>query len=116
VTIVESSPSACEDARHNLRINQLGNGEVREEPFGSAPLPECDLMVLDPPRAGLQAQGASAVLAASPPRLLLVSCALESLARDLTLLGDRYRVTALRLCDLFPHTEHTEAVTLLERR
>ncbi len=117
VTIVESSPSACADARENLAANDLAAaGEVREQPFGSAPLPECDLLVADPPRAGLMEQGANAVLAAAPPRVLLVSCALESLARDLAALTAQYRVTALRLCDLFPHTEHVEAVTLLERR
>jgi 23S rRNA (uracil1939-C5)-methyltransferase len=116
VTIVESSPSACADARSNLRENGLAGGEVREQPFGSAPLPPCDLLVADPPRAGLMEQGAAAVLAAAPPRVLLVSCALESLARDLPRLHASYRVTAMRLCDLFPHTEHVETVTLLERR
>lgn len=117
VTIVESSPSACDDARENLQTNELtARGEVHQIPFGSQPLPACDLLVADPPRAGLMAQGASAVLAAAPPRVLLVSCALESLARDLAALTPKYRVTALRLCDLFPHTEHVEAVTLLERR
>lgn len=117
VTIVESSTNACADARANVQANALAErAEVREEAFGSAPLPPCDLMVLDPPRAGLQAAGVAAVLAASPPRALLVSCSLESLARDLAMLTARYRVAALRLCDLFPHTEHVEAVTLLERR
>jgi 23S rRNA (uracil1939-C5)-methyltransferase len=116
-TIVESSPDACADARENLAGNGFAAaGEVREQAFGSEPLPACDLMVLDPPRAGLMAQGAAAVLASAPQRVLLVSCALESLARDLAALTGRYRVAALRLCDLFPHTEHVEAVTLLERR
>lgn len=114
--IVESSGTACEDARQNLRANGLHNGEVREQPFGSEALPACDLLVADPPRAGLMATGSAAVLAAAPPRVLLVSCALESLARDLAALDRDYRVVALRLCDLFPHTEHIEALTLLERR
>jgi 23S rRNA (uracil1939-C5)-methyltransferase len=117
VTVVENSPSACEDARVNLRENGFAErGEVREQPFGSAPLPPCDLLVVDPPRAGLLEQGAAAVLAAAPPRMLLVSCSLESLARDLAALAPGYRVAAVRLCDLFPHTEHVEAVTLLVRR
>lgn len=115
-TIVESSPEACDDARHNLRANGLADGEVREQPFGSEALPPCDLLIADPPRAGLLPAGAAAVLAASPARVLLVSCALESLARDLAALGASYRVLELRLCDLFPHTEHIEALTLLERR
>ncbi len=116
VTIVESSPSACADARANLAANGLAGGEVREQPFGTAPLPAADLFVLDPPRAGLGEIGAAAVLAAAPPRVLLVSCSLESLARDLARLGPAYRTAAVRLCDLFPHTEHVELLTLLERR
>jgi len=66
--------------------------------------------------AGLQATGIAAILANAPPRVLLVSCSLESLARDLAGLHGAYRVAASRLCDLFPHTEHVEALTLLERR
>lgn len=117
VTLVESAPSSCADARHNLQANGfVDRAEVREEPFGSAPLPACDLLVVDPPRAGLLEQGAAAVLAAAPQRVLLVSCSLEALARDLERLHGAYRVAAVRLCDLFPHTEHVELVTLLERR
>ncbi|MBL9076624.1 MAG: class I SAM-dependent RNA methyltransferase [Planctomycetes bacterium] len=117
VTIVESSAVACDDARANVAQNGFSaRAEVREQPFGSAPLPTGDLMVLDPPRAGLMEVGAAAVLAAAPPRVLLVSCALESLARDLAALALHYRTAAVRLCDLFPHTEHVEALTLLERR
>lgn len=116
VTIVESSPSACADARENLRNNGFANATVDERAFGSAPLPDADLLVLDPPRAGLGEVGAAAVLANAAPRVLLVSCALQSLARDLQALSAHYRVDRLLLCDLFPHTEHVEAVTLLERR
>ncbi len=116
-TIVESSPSSCDDARANVADNGFADrAEVRQEPFGTAALPACDLLVADPPRAGLMAQGAAAVLAAAPPRVLLVSCALDALARDLQALAPRYRVQSLALCDLFPHTEHVEAVTLLQRR
>lgn len=116
VTIVESSPGACEDARANLRENGLAGGEVLEQPFGSSPLPSCDALVVDPPRAGLQEAGAAALLAARPARVLLVSCSLESLARDLAVLHPHYRTAAVRLCDLFPHTGHVEMVTLLEPR
>ena len=117
VTLLESSPSACADARHNLEANGFaGRAEVREEPFGASPLPPCDLLLADPPRAGLLAQGAAAIVAAAPPRVLLVSCSLESLARDLAALEPHYAVEAVELCDLFPHTEHIEALTLLRRR
>ncbi len=116
VTLIENSASACADARCNFTQNGMANGEVREEAFGASPLPACDLLVADPPRAGLLETGAAAIVAAAPPRVLLVSCSLESLARDLAALTPHYRVTASRLCDLFPHTEHIEALTLLERR
>ncbi len=117
VTLVESAPSSCADARVNLTANGFdARAEVREQPFGSAPLPPCDLVVADPPRAGLLELGAAAILGAAPARVLLVSCSLESLARDLGALAPGYRVTASALCDLFPHTEHIEALTLLEKR
>lgn len=116
VTLVESSPSSCADARHNLDRFGLSRAEVREQPVGAAALPACDALVVDPPRAGLMEAGAAAVAACSAPRVLLVSCSLASLARDLDRLAATHRVARLRLCDLFPHTDHVEAVTLLERR
>jgi len=116
VTLVESSDTACDDARHNFAHNELGAAEVRQEPFGSAPLPGCDVLVVDPPRAGLMVDGAAAVAASDAARVLLVSCSLDALARDLERLRATHRVERVRLCDLFPHTEHVEALTLLSRR
>ena len=116
VTLVESAPSACADARHNLARNGFDASEVREEPFGGGPLPDCEVLVADPPRAGLMDAGAAAVAASPAARVLLVSCSLESLARDLERLRPTHRVERVRLCDLFPHTEHVEALTLLSRR
>ena len=115
VTLIESSPTACADARINMRKNKFDNGTVLEQPFGAEPVPKCDALLVDPPRAGLQPIGAKAVLASGAPRVMLVSCSLDSLGRDLALLTPGYRVTAFRLCDLFPHTDHVEAVTILER-
>ena len=116
VTIIESGSSACADARHNLKHNGFEQAEVVEQLFGAAPLPSCDALVVDPPRAGLQDTGATAVAACEAPKVLLVSCSMASLARDLELLAPTHRLTRLRLCDMFPHTEHVEAVSLLERR
>lgn len=116
VTIVESHAEAAADARHNAAQNALPGVTVVQAPFDRAEFGPCDLMVADPPRAGLQEAGAARVKTAAPQRLLLVSCAVPSLARDLALLADTYRVTGMHLCDLFPHTEHVEVLTLLERR
>jgi 23S rRNA (uracil1939-C5)-methyltransferase len=117
VTIVEDNPAACRDASYNVTANKLANVTVVREAFAAAKLPEgVDLMVVDPPRSGLQAQGVARVLTAKPKRLLHVACAAESLAKDLgELCANGYRVTAMRLCDLFPHTEHVELLTMLER-
>jgi 23S rRNA (uracil1939-C5)-methyltransferase len=116
VTIVESSAVACADARANAEENQLSGITVLEAPFATADFERPDVLVVDPPRAGLQQPGAERVLAAGAARVLLASCALPSLARDLELLAKDYRVTAMQLCDLFPHTEHIEVLTLLQRR
>jgi tRNA/tmRNA/rRNA uracil-C5-methylase (TrmA/RlmC/RlmD family) len=90
---------------------------VLVQPFPKATLPDAiDLLVVDPPRSGLGRDGVVRALAARPTRLLYVACAADSLARDLAMLtASGYRVTAARLCDLFPHTEHVELVTLLQR-
>jgi len=117
VTIVEDNVAACRDARHNAERNKLANVRVVEAPFPSAELPkDVDVLVVDPPRAGLHEAGVARVLAARPRQVLYVACAAESLARDLGSLQSLYRVTAVRLCDLFPHTEHVEVVALLQRR
>jgi 23S rRNA (uracil1939-C5)-methyltransferase len=117
VTIVEDGASACRDAEHNAAANELAQVTVRRASFASAELPaEPDLLVVDPPRIGLQRAGVERVLQSRPRRLLYVACSAEALARDLApLCADRYRLTAVRLCDLFPHTEHVELLALLER-
>ncbi len=116
VTVVESHPLACADARHNAAANGMAGVGVVEAPFAEAAFDAPDVLVADPSRAGLQEAGAARVRAAAARRVLLVSCSQKALARDLGLLASDYRVTAMRLCDLFPHTEHVEVVTLLERR
>jgi 23S rRNA (uracil1939-C5)-methyltransferase len=117
VSIVEASPSACDDAEHNAHSNGLAGVRVERAPFASAGFaPRPHLMIVDPPRAGLMAPGVARVLAAEPERLLHVACSDASLARDLAgLAAGGYRVRAMRLVDLFPYTEHVEVLTLLTR-
>jgi len=117
VTIVEDNAAACRDAEHNVKANELKNVTVVRAPFAGAKLPtEPDLLVVDPPRTGLQAQGVARVLAARPRRILHVACAAEALAHDLAqLTSSGYRVVTVRMCDLFPHSEHVELLALLER-
>jgi len=118
VVVVEDNAAACRDAEWNARQNGLGaQVSVVRAPFANAAFAaEPDLMVVDPPRSGLQADGVARVLAAKPRRLLHVACSVESLRDDLRGLGAAYRVVAARLVDLFPHTPHVEMLVLLERR
>ncbi|MCC6671458.1 MAG: 23S rRNA (uracil(1939)-C(5))-methyltransferase RlmD [Planctomycetes bacterium] len=118
VRIVEEHPAACRDAEHNARRNGLPQVLVEERPFARAELGGgTDLLVVDPPRAGLQADGLRPILVEPPDRILYVACNPRSLARDLDPLHVAgYRLTRVRVVDLFPHTDHVEVLALLVRR
>ncbi|MEC7725809.1 MAG: 23S rRNA (uracil(1939)-C(5))-methyltransferase RlmD [Planctomycetota bacterium] len=118
VLVVEDNAAACRDAEANAKDNGLAQVRVQRTSFPKADLPEdVDVMVVDPPRSGLQQAGVDAVLRSRPRRLVYVACAAEALARDLQpLTASGYALTDARLCDLFPHTEHVELVACLERR
>ena len=74
-----------------------------------------DLLVIDPPRAGMSADAVAAVRRIRPERIAYVSCNPSTLARDLKGLGGTYRATEVIPFDFFPHTAHFEALALLER-
>ncbi len=117
---VESNLSAVADAKANAALNDLTNCEF----YGGTVeflLPSLldmnpQAAVVDPPRAGLHAAAAKALLDASPAVLFYVSCNPDALARDLALLAPRYSVDRLICVDLFPHTDHVETVAWLTRR
>jgi 23S rRNA (uracil1939-C5)-methyltransferase len=117
VEAVEGSPAAAADLRHNAQgrpvevIEEEALEFLRRRP--GAPL---DLMVADPPRAGLGPDVVEAILRHAPARLHLVSCDPATLARDLrALTAAGYRLAALHLFDLFPQTAQIESLALLER-
>ena len=118
VTIVEANPSACADARANIVRNALDGVDVVEAPFAGAEGLDSnpDALIVDPPRAGLGEAGCRAVVTLGAARVLYVSCNAASLARDLQQLADSHAVSAVRLVDLFPHTDHCELLVRLERR
>lgn len=119
VEIVENGASSCRDARHNAERNGMADRvTVIEQPFAGAEFaPGADLLVVDPPRSGLGEDGCARVQAASPGRILHVACSAQALARDLQILtAQGYRVDAAQVCDMFPHTEHVEVLTLLRPR
>ncbi|WP_327278972.1 class I SAM-dependent RNA methyltransferase [Streptomyces sp. NBC_01205] len=114
---IESTKRAVEDARHNLedfprvRIEQ---GKV-ESVLPKTGITECDLVVLDPPRAGAGKQTVRHIAGLSARRIAYVACDPAALARDLGYFKDNgYRVRTLRVFDLFPMTQHVECVAILE--
>ena len=75
-----------------------------------------DVIITDPPRAGMHNDVIDVILAAEPKRIVYVSCNPATQARDLQLLDGKYKVTAVQPVDMFPHTHHVENVVQLERR
>jgi len=117
VGAVECAPFSFHDLKQNCPSNVTGY-RVMVDKF-LAYLPEdakADLVVADPPRAGLGEKVARAVVATGAPRITYVSCDPATLARDLTvLLGSGYRIEEAHLVDLFPQTFHIESVIHLVR-
>ena len=75
-----------------------------------------DVIILDPPRAGVDEPVIDVILRAAPERIVYVSCNPATQARDLQLLDGKYKVKAVQPVDMFPHTHHVENVVLLELR
>lgn len=120
---IEYVPDAIEDARVNAELNQLDNtlflaGDMKDiltrEFIEANGRP--DVIITDPPRAGMHADVVSTILFAAPQRIVYVSCNPATQARDLALLDADYRVEAVQPVDMFPHTQHVENVVLLTRR
>ena len=120
---IEYIPEAIEDARINSVINKIENtsffaGDMKDiltETF-IAEHGRPDIIITDPPRAGMHPDVINVILGASPARIVYVSCNPATQARDLQLLDKDYRVDKVQPVDMFPHTPHVENVVLLTRR
>jgi 23S rRNA (uracil1939-C5)-methyltransferase len=118
----ELNPDAVNDAYANSRLNGLDNcqflaGDLKERLRDAArhqPAPE--VVITDPPRAGLHPRVVQALQELAPQRIIYVSCHPGTLARDLALLQDTHDILTVQPFDLFPHTAHIECVARLERR
>lgn len=118
---IEYVPDAIEDAKLNSRVNGIDNtlffaGDMRhvltDEFVAQHGRP--DVMIIDPPRAGMHPDVVGVILGALPQRIVYVSCNPATQARDLAMLDARYRVTEIQPVDMFPHTHHVENVVKLE--
>ena len=120
---IEYVPEAIEDAKVNSSINNITNtkffaGDMRKiltDDFIAAH-GQPDIIITDPPRAGMHPDVVNVILNARPRRIVYVSCNPATQARDLQLLDSHYRVAAVQPVDMFPHTPHVENVVRLERK
>ncbi|HMQ59250.1 MAG TPA: 23S rRNA (uracil(1939)-C(5))-methyltransferase RlmD [Flavilitoribacter sp.] len=118
---IEEVAPAIEDARENARLNSIENavfyaGDVKDiltEDFARQH-GKPDVLITDPPRAGMDARVVEMLLKLAPPRIVYVSCNPATQARDLNLLSEQYQVLRVQPVDMFPHTSHIESVALLE--
>ena len=120
---IEYVPEAIEDAKINSEINGIDNtlffaGDMKDILTDAfiAEHGRPDVIITDPPRAGMHPDVVKTILRAAPKRIVYVSCNPATQARDLHDLDVDYRVAAVQPVDMFPHTPHVENVVLLERR
>ena len=120
---IEYVPEAIEDAKINSQLNGITNtlfyaGDMKDilndEFIAEHGRP--DVIITDPPRAGMHPDVVKTILKAAPQRIVYVSCNPATQARDLQDLDSAYRVVAVQPVDMFPHTPHVENVVLLEQR
>ena len=120
---IEYVPEAIEDAKVNSAINNFTNtlfyaGDMKDmltqDFINEHGRP--DVIITDPPRAGMHNDVIDVILFAEPKRIVYVSCNPATQARDLQLLDVKYKVVAVQPVDMFPHTHHVENVVLLEKR
>lgn len=120
---IEYVPEAIEDAKVNSQINGIDNtlfyaGDMKdiltEEFIAEHGRP--DIIITDPPRAGMHQDVVNVILKAHPKRIVYVSCNPATQARDLALLCSDYQIAAIQPVDMFPHTPHVENVVLLKTR
>jgi len=116
---IEINRAAVNDAKRNQDLNGIENvsfiqGDIRDQ----LPLlkQRPDIVIIDPPRAGIHKDVARQILETSAPKIIYVSCNPVTMARDLSLLAEAYELKEVQPVDMFPHTYHVEAVGLLALR
>ncbi len=118
---IEEVKEAIDDAHKNLAFNEISNaqfyaGDVKDvlnEKF-QAKHGKPDLVITDPPRAGMHKQVVHTLLALAAPKIVYVSCNPSTQARDIELLSEKYSLTKVQPVDMFPYTHHVESIALLE--
>jgi 23S rRNA (uracil1939-C5)-methyltransferase len=120
---IEAIPEAIADAQANSRLNNIVNtqffaGDIKEvlTPEWMAQVGQPDVLITDPPRAGMHPDVIQTLVATQPPRIVYVSCNPTTQAQDIQQLQSHYHLQRLQPVDMFPHTYHVENIALLQRR
>jgi len=116
---IEQVESAIQDAENNCLANGIDNCR-----FIKGDMRDClkdvdttaDVMVVDPPRAGMHKDVVSRIMTMLPEKIIYVSCNPAALARDVAMMSERYALMEVQPVDLFPHTYHIESVSLLTKK
>ena len=120
---IEQIPEAVDDAKANGRLNNIKNvkfytGDIKDllTPDFTTKAGSPDVIILDPPRAGIHKKAIENIREANAQRIVYVSCNPATQARDISLLSDLYEITQIQPVDMFPHTHHVENVVALAKR
>lgn len=120
---IEVISEAIDDARINAEMNQITNatflvGDVKDvlAPGFAHTYGNPDVVITDPPRAGMHADVVTTLLELRPDRIVYISCNPATQARDINLLSESYGLVKVKPCDMFPHTSHIESVAVLKRK
>jgi 23S rRNA (uracil1939-C5)-methyltransferase len=116
---IEINESAVLDARRNCIDNRIDNcrficGDIQKEIIKTGPKP--DVLIIDPPRAGMHKRVRRQVMDLAPEKIVYISCNPVTLARDVGRMTDRYELIEIQPVDMFPHTYHIEAAAKLQLR
>jgi 23S rRNA (uracil1939-C5)-methyltransferase len=120
VTGIEMSQSAIQDARRNCKENGISNchflcGDIREK-LSAITASKPDVLIIDPPRAGMHKTVLAQVLSLSPEKIIYISCNPATMARDIGQMIQDYQLVEIQPVDMFPHTYHIEAISKLRLR
>ena len=120
---IEYVPEAIEDAKVNSTLNDIANTEFfagdMKDILTTSFINEHgkpDIIITDPPRAGMHPDVVRSIVNANPQKIVYVSCNPATQARDISLLDENYKITKVQPVDMFPHTFHVENIVLLEHR
>jgi 23S rRNA (uracil1939-C5)-methyltransferase len=120
---IEQIAEAIEDAKENAKLNAVenihfavGRVELMMDPAFIAQHGKPDVVITDPPRAGMHPDVITHLLHAEPNRIVYVSCNPATQARDIKMLSEQYELISAIPVDMFPHTHHIESIALLQRK